>query len=1134
MRIRLPRPAAIESLESRHLLSTTAGPLAAADAAPLPARQVENLNRGLVVVRKSSTAAYLSWRMLATDPSTIAFNVYRSANNGTAVKLNPTPITATTDYSDGTLNVAASNQYFVRPVINGVEQAPSESYFVPANSPVRQYLSVPLQIPPGGTTPDGVAYTYSANDTSVGDLDGDGDYEFIVKWDPSNAKDNSQSGYTGNVYLDAYQTNGTRLWRIDLGINIRAGAHYTQFMVYDFDGDGKAEVATKTAPGTRDGLGNNVILGSDNPAADYRDHDGSDGRIGYVLSGPEYLTVFNGLTGAAMATTNFLVARGSVSNWGDSYGNRVDRFLGGVAYLDGQRPSLVFGRGYYERTTLSAWDWRNGQLTNRWVFDSEDATPDPTYEGQGTHSLSVADVDGDGRDEIIYGAATFDDNGQPLAVSGLGHGDALHVSDMDPSRPGLEVFQVHEGTGSNGHVGGSLRDAATGQVLVSLPVTQNTDGTWPDVGRGVAMDIDPSPGYEFWTSSHPSIYSVNGTPLYSKGNAFINFGVWWDADLYRELLDGTTIANWTLPGGGRSNYDLDPATSGTQGFAPGASSNNGTKSTPALSGDILGDWREEVIWRTSDNTELRIFTTIISATNRLVTLMHDVQYREAIAWQNTAYNQPPHPSFFLGNGMATPPAPNVYIAGTPPPTGTYPAELGTLAGGTITEATNAGYNGAAYVNFPTTGGSLTFGAIDGGVGGLANLVIRYALGATTSRTGLLTVNDASQPITFDPTGAWTTWNTLTIPVNTEPGTANTVRFDSNGQDLANIDEITLIPTTYGTLSGRSFYDTDADNSVAPSEPGLPGITVYLDTNDNGQIDPTERFTTTNSTGDYTFTNIVPGNYVVRQSNTPADFFLSSPASAAVTSGASVTSADLPNIRIAYTATSADDDYILRRTSVGKYELLISGALAYTLPANIPSLLFNFASGNDTLTLDFASASPLPPGSLSSDAEEMIILNSTTSAVRQAIFSDQLTTPNTDPLRTLGYLDTGSSILVRPTYIGDANLNGRLDSDDQALLDLGLLLSRTTWTFGDFDHDGQVTQTDAILYRQTLAALTPPPPAPTSVALAPTAATTTATAKRAPAAKKPAVKPHKKAKKPKPAPAKRSPFSIKRIGRAASH
>ncbi|MFM7244411.1 MAG: rhamnogalacturonan lyase, partial [Planctomycetaceae bacterium] len=428
---------AVERLESRHALAAPAGlidavPLSGPTAAALPARQVEWLTRGVRAISIGSSKVYVTWRMLGTDPAAIAFNLYRATDGAAAVKRNTTPLTATTDFTDTSVTTTKANTYFVRPIVDGVEGEASESFTVPANAPVRQYHTVPLQIPPAGVTPAGEAYTYSANDTSAADLDGDGEYELIVKWDPSNSKDNSQSGYTGTVYLDAYELDGTRLWRIDLGRNIRAGAHYTQFMVYDFDGDGRAELGVKTAPGTIDGTGQPVLLGTAKVTDDYRS------STGYVLSGPEYLTVFDGFTGRALATANYQVPRGTVSAWGDSYGNRVDRFLAGVGYFDGQRPSLVMCRGYYTRTVLTAWDYRGGSLTQRWIFDTGNSTTGTLagYRGQGAHSLTIGDVDGDGRDEVTYGAMAINDDGTQLYTTGLGHGDALHMSDMIPSRPG--------------------------------------------------------------------------------------------------------------------------------------------------------------------------------------------------------------------------------------------------------------------------------------------------------------------------------------------------------------------------------------------------------------------------------------------------------------------------------------------------------------------------------------------------------------------------------------------------------------------------------------------------------------------------------------------------------------------------
>jgi len=583
------------------------------------ARQMEYLDRGVVAV-KTGTGVFVSWRLLGTEGTNVSFNVYR---DGT--KVNATPITNSTNLQDA--SGTSSSKYTVRAVISGTEQAASAAASVWGNN----YLSVPLSVPAGGTTPDGVAYTYSANDASAGDLDGDGEYELIVKWDPSNSKDNSQSGYTGEVFIDAYKLNGTRLWRISLGKNIRAGAHYTQFMVYDLDGDGKAEVAMKTADGTKDGTG--VVIGD--ASKDYRNSSG------YVLSGPEFLTVFNGQTGKALSTVNYEPARGNVSDWGDNYGNRVDRFLAAIAYLDGERPSLVMARGYYTRSVLVAYNWRNGQLTKQWTFDSN-TSGNSGYAGQGNHNLSVADVDGDGKDEIVYGAMAVDDNGKGLYTTGLHHGDAMHLSDLDPDRPGLEVFQVHE-TPSNAGV--EFRDAGTGQLIWGVKTTK-------DIGRGMAADIDPRyKGAEVWADG--SLYTAKGQKLGTTLPSSTNFGIWWDGDLLRELLDSNRIDKWNYTNSTTVNLLT----------ASGVSSNNGTKSTPNLQADLFGDWREEVVCRTNDSSALRIYTTTAVTDKRIYTLMHDPVYRLGVAWQNVAYNQPPHTGFYLGEGMNTPPVPNIRYAG---------------------------------------------------------------------------------------------------------------------------------------------------------------------------------------------------------------------------------------------------------------------------------------------------------------------------------------------------------------------------------------------------------------------------------------------------------------------------------------
>jgi len=607
-------------------------------------RTVEKLNRGLVAMRLNSTQVYVGWRMLGTEPTDVSYNLY--CDN---VKVAGSPFTTTTNY---THTITTNGTYTVRAIINGNEEPASETATVWAN----QYLDIAMQIPAGGTTPDGIVYTYNVNDCSVGDVDGDGQYEIFVKWDPSNSHDNSEGGYTGNVYIDCYRLDGTRLWRIDLGKNIRAGAHYTQFMVYDLDSDGKAEIACKTADGTIDGTG--VVIGDAN--ADYRATSGT--YIGFVLNGPEFLTVFNGETGKAMATTNYIPARGNISDWGDTYGNRVDRFIAAVAYLDGSKPSLIMGRGYYTdrngnggRMVRVAWDWKNNSLIQRWVFDSK-TSGNSGAAGMGNHQMTVGDSDGDGKDEVFNGSSAVNDDGTLLYANTLGHGDALHMSDMDPDRPGLEIFQCLEEPTKYKTNGLVFLDAKTGATIWGLPA--NTD-----VGRCNAADIDPRyKGYECFgsagikdaagvTTTTNYLMSCKGT-LISNSKPSQNFSIWWDADLSRELLDSNKIDKWDYNNGKAVNMLT----------ATGYSSNNSTKSTPCLSADLFGDWREEVIFRKTDNTSIRIYTTNIPTTNKLYTLMHDTQYRVAIAWQNSGYNQPPHPSFYLGTDMAAETKPNIVIA----------------------------------------------------------------------------------------------------------------------------------------------------------------------------------------------------------------------------------------------------------------------------------------------------------------------------------------------------------------------------------------------------------------------------------------------------------------------------------------
>lgn len=605
-------------------------------------RQVENLDRAPVAVL-TDQGVTLGWRMLGLDQDSVGFHVIRDG-----VQLTDEPIRNTTTYVDpaGT----AASRYVIMTVGNGSGQDKLSAEVTPL---AENYLAIKLDKPADGVSKDGKPYTYSANDSSVADLDGDGTYEIIQLWNPSNAQDNSKSGFTGNVYVDAYKMDGTRMWRIDLGRNIRAGAHYTQMLAYDFDGDGKGEVAFKTADGTTDAAG--TVIGD--PAADHRN------SAGYVLSGPEFLTVFNGATGTIMDTVAYDPPRGSVSAWGDGYGNRVDRFLAGVAYLDGEKPSLMFSRGYYTRTVLVTYDLVDGKLVKRWTFDSDIAGAQ--YGGQGNHNLSVADVDQDGKDEFVFGSMTIDDDGTPLYNSRLGHGDAIHTGDLDPSRPGLETFAVHESMSASGNRGATFRDAGTGEVLWSIPAVKDT-------GRGATGDIDPRfPGSESWAvGGDASWNSPRGQLMSAKGELIAekipaaNFMAWWDGDLLREIVDHDFDATAGMGVPTISKWNWEAGSSDRLLTATGARTNNHTKGNPSLQADLLGDWREELAFPSSDSTELRIYTTTSPTGVRLRTLMHDPMYRTGVARETVGYNQPPHPSFFIGEGMEAPAAPAVMYAGT--------------------------------------------------------------------------------------------------------------------------------------------------------------------------------------------------------------------------------------------------------------------------------------------------------------------------------------------------------------------------------------------------------------------------------------------------------------------------------------
>ncbi len=590
-------------------------------------RQMEYLNRGVCAVI-SGSGMLVSWRSLATDHENTTFKLYKNGEFVADIGAND----PTSYFVEG---ATASDSFTIDTYMDGIMTEFAQTAIILSTKNSGQsggYMQFAMEKPADQTMPDGTTCSYTPNDSSVGDVDGDGQYEIFVKWDPSNSKDNANEGYTGSVFIDCYRLDGTRLWRVDLGKNIRAGAHYTQFMVYDFDGDGKAEMMCKTADGTVDGKGTVIGDGS-------VDNRGTDGR---VIQGSEYLTLFNGLTGEAQDTIDFEPARGNVSDWGDTWGNRCDRMLATVAYLDGSTPSAVFGRGYYARTAVVAYDVENGKIVKRWSYDTGTNSSDPAF-SQGNHSLISMDVDSDGKDEIIYGSVCFDDNGTVKWSTDLGHGDCMQAGDLIPERPGLEVFQVHEE-----HFVAEVHDAATGEILWQV---NGTD----DVGRGIALNLTAdSAGAEFTSIVDGIVYAYNPATgqIESQGYGWndkikwsMNSAIWWDGDLEREAMDRTMIEDTT----GRL-------------FTGDGSYNNGTKSNACLTADLFGDWREEVIlWSDVDGTPyLRIFETTFTTETKLCTLMHDSQYRTGVATENTGYNQAPNTSFFLGTGYDLPDIPTIY------------------------------------------------------------------------------------------------------------------------------------------------------------------------------------------------------------------------------------------------------------------------------------------------------------------------------------------------------------------------------------------------------------------------------------------------------------------------------------------
>ena len=586
----------------------------------------EKLNRGLVAVPTRDGKVYLSWRLLKSDAKGTAFNVYRSVEGGAPVKLNKDPVAATTDFGDEQVRLltsaATETAYWVRPVVEGKELAPSEKALLKADADKDRlhYASIKFQ---GDYMPQRIA---------VADLNGDGVYDFVIEQpsrgiDPGGRPDTSDLTYK----LEAYLSDGTFLWRKDLGPGIEPGIWYSPFVVYDFDGDGRAEVAVKTAP---------------------ENAREADGR---VRAGPEWVSILDGMTGREMARADWPPRGPRLGDY-----NRTNRNQMGVAYLDGKTPCLLVARGTYKLMVVDAYQYHDKKLERLWHWEGDDETP--IIRSQGAHSMHSADVDEDGRDEVVLGSAVLDDNGVCLWSVGLGHPDKCFVTDIVPTRPGLEIFYAIEPWHDDGK-GVCLVEAKTGKIIWSIgkPTTH--------VGDGMVADIDPAiPGLECWAgesakagSTDRYLFSADGRLLATGRDVPGETWLFWDGDLLRETTAGGGFGRGGFfPGrpGQSTSAPSTPSTSSTPSTrgGPGRSQSivkyKGDTLTTGIEGrimmmaDILGDWREELL--TVLPGELRIYTTTIPARDRRVCLMQDPVYRAEVAHRSMGYEQSPVPSYYLG------------------------------------------------------------------------------------------------------------------------------------------------------------------------------------------------------------------------------------------------------------------------------------------------------------------------------------------------------------------------------------------------------------------------------------------------------------------------------------------------------
>ncbi len=779
-------------------------------------RPMEYLDRGVVALERERDI-YITWRMLGTEPQDIGFNIYR---NGT--KINSDPITETTDFID--TEGSNSDNYSVSSVINGSESELSEEASVwgrktGSSDDVKAYKTIPLPDPPqvGGVS-------YIAGDMCVGDLDGDGEYELVFEWEPNQ---------DAHPFIEAIELDGTSLWRVDCGPNVTR--QKTAMLVYDFDGDGKAELSAKTGPGTRDGTGEYLSTGS---AASDDDSRVIERNSGNLLYDPAYITVFNGETGKEMGTVDYWPPLGPVETmaqtWGDDRGHRASSIKAAVLYIQDIGYCFVYCRGIYTRIGMAAYSWDGNQINELWKFDTQD--PDNgDYWGEGNHSVSVGDVDGDGSDELMYGACAIDDDGTGLYSTGFGHGDADHLADHDPDHPGLEFFQPHE----NATYGISMRDAGTGEMLWEYRSES-------DVGRAWAADVDPNyRGSEISAIDFPN-YDCKGEEIPTEYNPFWQ-PIYFDGDVQRELRDGEKINDGY--GGGRI----------FTGYHFGAVTIHYTKKDANLVADILGDWREEVIYRNENNEELILLSTWLPTERKNYTLMHDPVYRMNIAVQSIGYNQPAHTGYYFPDGA---PVPDIELVNGEPVEdcagvlggSAYIDNCGECVGGTtdkepceqdcngdwggdayidecgvcvagesgfdpcagavqgedasefsgVIESTHDGYTGEGYLDYDYGEGVSAEWSICSDTAFTSTLTIRYSNGGSANRDLAVSVNGEEQisRLEIPVTSSWTEWDRVTAELDFQEG-ENLVSMAALSEEGGpNIDVITFPDEhLYGCTTG---------------------------------------------------------------------------------------------------------------------------------------------------------------------------------------------------------------------------------------------------------------------------------------------------------------------------------------------